>query len=187
MPILGIMASAVSGNLTPTTGFCSIATTTVTSGAPATITFSSIPQIYKHLQIRLSARGTAGNAYDVFMRFNSDSGTNYSRHFIYGDNTVNVGSTVSGTYIHIAQIPYNTTLANTYGGAITDILDYTNTNKNKPVRSLEGKNMNGAATPTVGLFSGTWYNTAAVTSITLSLPGDGFENYTSAALYGIEG
>jgi hypothetical protein len=53
-PILGILASGMSGNLwAPGKDFDSIATTTVGAGGASTITFSSIPSTYRHLQIRL--------------------------------------------------------------------------------------------------------------------------------------
>jgi hypothetical protein len=53
MPILGIIASAITGNLV-TTSYESIETVTVGSGGSATVlTFSSIPATYTHLQIRV--------------------------------------------------------------------------------------------------------------------------------------
>jgi hypothetical protein len=51
MPILGIIASAITGNLV-TTSYESIETVTVGSGGSATVTFSSIPATYTHLQIK---------------------------------------------------------------------------------------------------------------------------------------
>jgi hypothetical protein len=51
MPILGIIASAITGNLV-TTSYESIATVTVGGGGAATVAFTSIPATYTHLQIR---------------------------------------------------------------------------------------------------------------------------------------
>jgi hypothetical protein len=49
-PMLGIMASQISGHLV-TNSYESIQTVTVSTATPS-ITFSSIPATYKHLQIR---------------------------------------------------------------------------------------------------------------------------------------
>jgi hypothetical protein len=50
MPILGILASAITGNLV-TSSYESIATFNITTSTPS-VTFSSIPQTFTHLQIR---------------------------------------------------------------------------------------------------------------------------------------
>ena len=57
MPILGIIASS-HVNFIPTGSFSSIATVTVGSGGSSTVSFISIPQTYKHLQLRGIAKGT---------------------------------------------------------------------------------------------------------------------------------
>ena len=49
MPILGVIDSAKTGNLS---SYESIQTITVGSGGASTIVFSSIPSTYAHLQIR---------------------------------------------------------------------------------------------------------------------------------------
>ena len=58
-PMLGIMASSISGSKISTSSFESIATYTATGGETS-FTFSSIPQTYKSLQIRWMYRD-AGN------------------------------------------------------------------------------------------------------------------------------
>ena len=62
--------------------FESIATTTVGSGGIADVTFSSIPATYTHLQLRGIARTNRADSNQdaVVVRFNSDTGNNYSRH-----------------------------------------------------------------------------------------------------------
>jgi hypothetical protein len=71
MPILGIIASAITGNLV-TTSYESIATVTVGGGGSARCYFSSIPATYTHLQIRSIAsiadsprNGATANAFGV--------------------------------------------------------------------------------------------------------------------------
>jgi len=75
-PMLGIMASAISGNLfTPSKDYDSIATVTV-STAVSSITFSSIPATYRHLEIRFIAQNSGYR--DIWGRFNGDATNAYN-------------------------------------------------------------------------------------------------------------
>jgi len=92
MPVLGIVASQISGHLfAPSGAYESIATTTVGSGGASTITFSSIPSTYTHLQIRSinrNTRGLSGMVATLAMSFNSDvTAGNYYRHRLEGDGS----------------------------------------------------------------------------------------------------
>jgi len=187
MPILGIIASAISGNLS-VPSYDSIATTTVGSGGAASITFSSIPATYTHLQIRGITRptetGTSGSAY-VYLRVNSDSGSNYSRHFLYGEGTVGVQAGASQTEIRAAFEMRDGFTANCFAALIVDVLDYANTNKYKTVRTLSGFDTNGLGY--IALGSGLWMNTNATTSLTFTPEVGNFKEYSTLALYGIKG
>jgi len=174
--------------------FHSIATTTVGSGGTGSITFSSIPSTYKHLQIRFISqtnRSTADNADDVYIRFNSDSTDNYISHRLRGipSSTESVAiPTGSGfTAILLPTAAGVTANANSYGASIIDILDYANSNKYKTLKTLCGIDAN-ASPSFITLASGFWRNTSAITSITL-VPGVGntFSQYSHFALYGIKG
>jgi hypothetical protein len=60
--------------------------------------------------------------------------------------------------------------AGNVGASILDILDYANTNKYKTIRLLAGVDVNGTVATfggVVGLTSGLWQNTNAITSIKL--------------------
>ena len=153
----------------------SIATVDVGSGGSSTITFASIPQTYTHLQIRAIVNTGAGN-----IRFNNDSSTNYSRHYLYGNgSTVTAGSTTSSTAANVLDF---TNIANCFGANIVDILDYADTNKYKTIRSLTGFETNSQGE--VIIFSGLGRSTAAVSTITLT--GGTAAQYSSYALYGIK-
>ena len=83
MPVLGIIASQISGHLfQPTGAYDSIATSTVGAGGAASIVFSSIPSTYTHLQIRGIVRISA--IAEMRMQFNGDTATNYSWHELSG-------------------------------------------------------------------------------------------------------
>jgi hypothetical protein len=186
MPMLGIMASQISGKLS---SYDSISTATVTSGGTASITFSSIPQTYTHIQIRLIAKSNRStNALSTIgMEFNGDStGTNYNIHQLYGDGS-GATSSYGANYFSFDRITGNTAGAtNMFGAMIFDILDYTNTNKYKTLRMLGGADVNGAGE--MHLDSGLWRNTSAITSLSFlpNYQSTLLQEYTSVALYGIK-
>jgi len=187
MPILGIIASQNYPRVT--NSYESIATTTVGSGGTSTITFSSIPSTYQHLQIRLNARTNRANAIDpILIRMNSDStAANYVSHALYGSGTSVVANHTTGetgTFNYL--VAGGNASASVFGSMVIDVLDYTNTNKYTTIRSLGGSDNNGSGF--VCLNSGLWMNTNAITSLTiLPFVGPSFAEYSSFALYGIKG
>jgi len=165
--------------------------TAVGTGSNQVFTFSSIPQGYKHLQIRASlmTSGLGGTVtqYGGWVTINGDTASNYADQVVYGD-----GSS-TGSYTVVPRANTGMITYNTYGTYSTpniiDILDYSNTTKFKSLRSFNGgdSNINGY----IALGSGLWRNTSSVTSISLYLnAGFGSHNFTSDAivsLYGIKG
>ena len=185
MPVLGIVASQISGHLFTAATFDSIATTTVGAGGASSVTFSSIPSTYTHLQIRgIVKQATVAS---LAFTFNSDTGNNYSIHSLTGNGaTAGANNAASLGNIRILRSEGTSATANIFSGFVLDILDYVNTNKNTTTRSLAGTDLNGSGS--VSLESGAWYNTSAVTSITFtSASGYTISEYSSFALYGIKG
>jgi hypothetical protein len=165
--------------------FESIATVTLSS-ASNTITFNSIPSGYKHLQLR-SVNLSSGSDNNIMLRFNSDSGNNYSEHAMFGNGS-STGSYAS-TSVSYASAGY--TADATYpAGSVCDILDYSNANKNTTVRALGGSNRNGNLSY-ITIHSSAWYNTAAITRIDVVHGNIGggkvFNTHSTFALYGIKG
>jgi len=165
----------------PAGAYESISTVTLSSSA-ATVTFSSIPSTYTHLQIRGIMLSTTANHAD--MQLNGDTGNNYAAHALEGNGSA-VSSFAGTSRANMFSIFYTPGTSTGIGGGVADILDYTNTNKNTTVRSLRGTDNNGSGN--LSLISGLWMNTAAVTSITLTARGGTFAQYSSFALYGIRG
>ena len=189
MPILGIMASQISGKLwAPAGAYDALATITVPSGGAASVTFSGIPTGYKHLQIRGIARSDQASTGQsaVWVQFNSDTGSNYSWHRVYGNGATTPTDTGTSTTWMLAGIgAYASNPANEFSANVIDVLDYQNTSKYKTVRGLTGEDENGAGY--VGLHSGLWMNTAAVSTIKIQ-PGSPYNwvQYSSFALYGVK-
>jgi hypothetical protein len=181
--MIGNISAGLYGvGVTPSTSsFESIATVTVGSGGSSTVTFSSIPSTYKHLQIRSLNLCSVG-ADDIRIRFNSDSGSNYRHHYLYGSGSSAVAGGAAATYAAIGLTSLSTTSPTAF---VTDILDYTSTSKNKTTRSLCGTDNNGSGY--VLLYSGLWFATpAAITQIDISPNSGTFNQYSSFALYGIK-
>ena len=187
----GVFSSA-SASATPIvpTSFESIATVNVGAGGSSTITFSSIPQTYKHLQLRCLIRNTnSANGTSIgSMQFNSDTGGNYTRHNMYGTgSTVAAGAGTGVTFVDIGVTGNNGTLSNTFSANIIDILDYTSTNKYKTVKTLSGFSQNNNGEEEVWFSSSAWLNTSAINSINFYINSYSFTQYSSFALYGIRG
>jgi len=175
-------ASAASNSVTPYDGYESIATLYPTG---ATAEFTSIPSTYTHLQIRYIGRNSVNNSV-ILIRLNSDTGSNYSLHYLYGNGaSVASGGAASQTNME-ANMAVSTYSANVFGSGVIDLLDYANTNKYKTLRVLNGFDNNGSGQVTFS--SGSWRNTNAVTSITLIPNSSGnFVSGTVFELYGIRG
>jgi hypothetical protein len=187
-PILGIWASSISSSVTDPGAYVPIATTTLATST-ASVTFSSIPSTYTHLQIRSIQRSTtAGSGTEaVQLQFNSDTGTNYSIHTLRGDGgTAFATADASTNYVRYWGMCKAGDAANTFGAGVLDILDYADTNKYKTVRGLGGIDTNSTVDYII-LSSGAWRSTSAISSIVLSSTSGNFAQYSSFTLYGIKG
>lgn len=190
-PILGIVASQ--NYPRSTNSYESIATVTVGSGGASTISFTSIPTTYQHLQVRMIARTNRASTVDAMsLRFNGVStGSAYAWHDIIGAGTGGGGDPFAEALASQNEIKfYRATAASAsssiFGTVILDVLDYANTNKNKTVRYLGGQDQNGSGEIIFG--SGLWTSTSAINQIDItSFTGNSFVQYSQLALYGIKG
>lgn len=185
----GIYASQITGHLS-TNSYESIQTYTLSS-SQATITFSSIPSTYKHLQIRFIARDSdTGTTFDyTTLQYNGDtSSANYTYHVLSGNGSAAAGSgggTGIVNYSVGGYIAAGGNTANLFGAGVIDILDYANTSKYKTVRTLSGMDKNGAGW--VHISSGLWLSTSAISSITVGSQTGSLVQYSQFALYGVKG
>jgi hypothetical protein len=160
-----------------------IASASPTSGG---VIFSSISSTFTHLQVRVFGRSSTSGAPSLYIGFNStEFAGGYDTHLLGGAGsggyaTGSVNSSVLNAMVGI--FPGTSMTANSYASAIIDILDYTNTNKNKTVRYIGGWDGNGSGV--VALGSGHWRQTAAINRVYLE-PDGGFASGSRVDLYGI--
>lgn len=162
-----------------------ISTTYPTGVSTVTFDVTGLGSSYKHLQLRSVGRvTTATGQVGLRMRFNSDTGSNYGTHGLYGNGS-SVGSFagVSNTGFFAGLLAGNSIASNAFGAGSADILDAFSSSKNKTVRTAYGN-----SNTEVGVQSGFWNNTAAITSITVYLDTTGdFVTGSRLSLYGIKG
>jgi hypothetical protein len=178
--MISTQIAAMLGGTAAVGDYESIATANGT-GASNTITFSSIPGTYKHLQIRGILVGTASDT--VSVSYNSDTtATNYYYHRLQGTGAGSPNA-ASG---NIRRLFDSAGSGSNYLAFVVDILDYANTNKNKTTRSLSGYDANGSGV--IDFESNLWSNAStAISSIALNLTGGVyFTTASSFALYGIK-
>jgi hypothetical protein len=182
--------SSASNSITAlqSTSFESIATVSLSS-SQSTITFSSIPQTYTHLQLRLFGRTTRASTDDyIYIRFNGDSNTaNYRSHYLIAEGANKYSGDISSDYSVFGRLTGANAASSTFGALTVDMIDYKNTSKYKTFKNLGGQDLNGSAAY-IWIGSSLWMSTSAITSCVL-YPGtySDFTQYTHAALYGIKG
>jgi hypothetical protein len=166
--------------------FQSIATATGT-GSSGTISFTSIPATYTHLQIRGIMRTDEPGATETncYITVNGVTGTSYAYHILRGNGATVVASGGASTGF---TFPGNATgaaaTANVMGVLIADVLDYASTTKNKTLRYFTGFDRNGAGE--VYVSSGLYNATTAITSIEIKTSSNNWTTATTFALYGIK-
>ena len=182
-PILGIIASQNYPRVT--NSYESIATTTLGSST-SSITFSSIPSTYTHLQLRiLWFQATSDQS--MYITYNGVStGTSYAYHQLEGNGSAASAGAASSQPKWESFYDGNNAGSSTYEKvAVLDILDYTNTNKYKTSRLLWGADYNGSGKIVLG--SCLFQSTNAISSISFQPFSTNFAANTRIALYGIKG
>ena len=161
----------------------------ILTGSQASVTFdvTGLGSTYQHLQLRILVRTDRANNEDwMIMRFNSDTGSNYSDHHLYGQgSSVYSNASTSSSYISaMGAIVGNNATANSFAGGVIDILDPFETTKYTTTRTLGGF---ASTTNSIRLESGNWRNTAALTAITLDQGGgSNFVSGSRFSLYGLK-
>lgn len=157
-----------------------IASTTL-AAATSEVVFNSLPQNYRDLILVMNVATSAGSNNGI--RFNSDSGSNYSRVWMAGGGTTHSGSETT-TRIQLDYFGFSNTVLGEQV-TITSVMDYSATDRHKT--ALIRNNKNGANTGAEAI-AGRWANTAAITSLQVfSITGGGitFSAGSTFNLFGV--
>jgi hypothetical protein len=162
-----------------------ISSVTVGAGGAASIDFTSIPATYTDLTLVLSIRDNAAVvANSPRVRFNSDSGANYTyprRLLGNGSSASSAGGTTGQTFafFDFASTGASATL-NTFSNCQIFFPNYSSSSAKS--YSLDIVSENNATTGYQVIATGLWSGTAAISSI--SLYNATFLQYSTAYLYG---
>lgn len=182
--------SAASSSITPAfpPSYDSIATVTVGAGGTSTVTFSSIPSTYKHLQLRYIARtGRARDAASgLTMRINSSYPV-VGHEILANPNTATGGGGNPGIGSLMLCAPGVNAASNAFGTGIVDFFEYADSNKNKTIRALSGSETNTEGQMKfLSLLVNSTTNISSITFETVD-GGTNIQQYSYFALYGIKG
>lgn len=144
----------------------------------STVTFSSLGS-YTDIKVIVAGLITASAGSLAFLRFNGDTGFNYSTTQIYGNGTTATSDQQAGNSLIYINTDTSTTIPQM---SETDIFSYSGSTK-KTVLHKSANDQNGTGLVYRGVHL--WNNTAAITSITVAC----FANFsagTTISLYGIK-
>jgi len=152
-----------------------IATTTLSSAA-ASVTFSSISGSYTDLVVVSNGNNSA--LAEIRIRFNSDSGSNYSESLMLGSGV----NAISGRGTNMTYLVHNY-IDTTRGMSVSQINNYSSPNVYKTM--LTRWNAPSSSDPYTAAYVGLWRNTAAITSITILTSTGNLSAGSTFTLYGI--
>jgi len=144
------------------------------TGTASTVTFSSIPASYRDLVVVMSVKKTSTGDANLGMRFNADSGNNYSVVAMLGAASATSFSTADDK-VWAGELDSSNFYVN-----ICQIMDYSATDKHKTVltRGQRGSRVDAAASR--------WANTDAITSVLVYPTLNSFEIGSTISLFGVE-
>ena len=137
------------------------------------MSFSSIPASFRDLVLVVDGAATGG-VNGAILRFNGDTGSNYTGVDAQGTGSSTGSGTSSGTSAEIG-------VAGTDRFVITSqIMDYSATDKHKTFLSRHS-----SAGDRVRMTASRWANTGAINTVLFSITGNSYIAGTTVSLYGI--
>ena len=157
-----------------------ISTQTLGSAA-ATVTFSSIPQIYTDLVLIANSSTTTVASSEINkLTFNSDTASNYSTTVLGGDGSS--AASFRGTGVAYIRAGRNTANGDSYFAQNKmQIINYANATTFKTVITQGSE-----AGAYISADCGMWRSTSAITSITLTAGTNNYKVGSTFSLYGIK-
>lgn len=162
-----------------------IASNTLSSSA-ASVTFSSIPNTFTDLVLRVSVRGNNTSTIDsCLLTTNASTSTNHSYTYIRGDGATPLsGRTSADSSIQIGLINGANATSNTFTNLEIYIPNY-QASANKPI-SISTAQENNNTTAYIYGEAALLSSTSAITSVTFSKNALQFVSGSSFFLYGIK-
>lgn len=154
-----------------------IETTTLASSA-SSVSFSSITQEYRDLVLVMDCKVT-GNAVGR-VRFNSDTGSNYSFVQMIGNGSIATSNSNTLDYGLVSSSTMDTASELL---TLIQIMDYSATDKHKSY--LTRQNLSGTGTVGAYAVANRWANTAALTNMEVYTSANNFATGSTFSLYGI--
>jgi hypothetical protein len=174
MPILGVIASSLSGKLV-NPAYEYISQYTVSGSAVSSFTLSSIPTTYKTLVLKgYGASSSGGTNWNI----TSSSGGSYYWAQGYGSGSGSWAANSYGTGAYLGPF-----IGSSWGQFTMTIVDYA-ASKNKSVNMFGGADLNGSGYVGIGNASST--GTGAINSLTVAMGGGNIQVGSSFYLYGIK-
>jgi hypothetical protein len=178
---LGILAASGAGGVASD---YELIATAFGTGSSGTITFSSIPQTYKHLQVRFTAKSTSTDRL-INVRMNGVTSAVYGWHWLRGSSSsAGTGGSINQSSIGMFDAMNASVTELRVSAGIIDILDYSSASKNTTIRGLHGQVGDANS---IYLQSGGYFQTTAVTSLSFIANANSFSTLTRFSLYGIKG
>ena len=162
-----------------------IASSTASAGAVTSFDFTSIPNTYTDLILKLSIRGSNSDQYiSLLMRFNGAT-SGYSTRRLDGDGSTASAAGNSGlTYLYTGNPSANGNTANTFGNVEFYIPNYAGSYEKAYSEDSVGEN--NATLAFTQIIAGRSTGTSAINQITVYNEYGNFMQYSSAYLYGIK-
>lgn len=193
MPILGVVASSITTNLG---SYYSIASTTVTGSPVSSITFNSVPQDYKSLELRVWQKDTftSGIYASQYIYFNGDTSGSYAQTNYYGTfgaigYSASPGATQNLIFTSFGCTSGSPNPSAAFGYYQVQITNYASTTRKTSTNTTFGWGTNNQSQTTysqwMGNMNGLYNKTDAVTSVSC-LPTTQFAVGTVVALYGVK-
>jgi hypothetical protein len=154
------------------------------TGSVANIEFTSIPATYTDLVVKISGRYDQSSDNAVYLRFNGNTGANYSYRYLFGSGSAaNSASGSADTLANAGIAVASSYTASTFSNSEIYIPNYAGST----AKSFSADNVqeNNATTAFSTLVAGLWNQTAAITTIRLFPASGNFVQYSTATLYGI--
>lgn len=159
---------------------------TIGAGGVASINFNNIPQGFTDLKVVFSCRTSFAGANDqIVVRFNGDTGANYSYTNFYGADASATGTYRGAGIDRFFSIWLNgaTSTANYFNNAEMYIPNYINGNF-KSVICDSATGLNGTSGNVLSPSAALWRSASPITSMSFTANGN-FVQYSTVTLYGI--